>query len=87
MDVIFPTALAENLEDEGGRAAVLPSGNAEGPTHDNSDGMLTTNFPSRAGYRSFNSAIHLARRLYHGQLFARRVIDPGRPAGCYLESG
>jgi SAM-dependent methyltransferase len=86
------TARAEDPSTEA-KLAILPSTSSGEPTiavrlaHDNSERMWTTYFSSRAGCRSFNSAVHLARERYHGQLFARRVVDLGGLARSYLEIG
>ncbi len=93
MDIISPATIAEGIGSDRGKVGTPLSGSAEQSgiharqIHDNSDRMWTAYFSSGAGCRSFNSTIHLSRMLYHGRLFARRVMDLGGSAQSYLEIG
>lgn len=93
MAIISPAAITERVIADHRSASGLLAGNDKGPeiierpAHDNSSRMWTTYYSSRVGCWSFDSAVHLARALYYGKLFARRVMTLGGPAESYLEIG
>jgi hypothetical protein len=55
--------------------------------HDNSERMWNRYFAYCRGGWSPDSVVHLARKFYHGPLFAKRIKRLGGPAGSYLEIG
>jgi SAM-dependent methyltransferase len=59
----------------------------QSPAHDNSEDMWTRYFAPRQVSLSLVSAVHIARSIYHGPLFAKRIRRLGGPARSYLEIG
>ncbi len=55
--------------------------------HDNSEPMWTRYFSDRPGPWPLIPVVHLARTIYHGPLFAKRIRRLGGPVGSYLEVG